>query len=92
MKPLPTAPPTEDDQWIWAGFGRLSGESYPRWWLSRCSHESDRRDAAMMRRLTWMQLPRCEWIPGRPGPVPVVHIMVRLDPEWPVGHHIIDLT
>jgi hypothetical protein len=53
---------------------------------------ADKRDADLMRAITFMSvkhytpdLPAASWMP-------IAHLYIRLDPEWPAGHHVLDVT
>lgn len=90
MKPLPAAPRTPEDRMIWLRLMHGKMPPLPLW----SYREQDRRDAHIM---CWLQVfsarhysPDCVLPPE--VRLPIVHLFVRMDPEWPAGHYGIDLT
>jgi hypothetical protein len=89
MKPLQVAPLTEEDSRIWTRGARYAYDG--SFFLAR---HQDRRDAELMRWLT--RFTERHYHPDMKIPLervmPAAHMWLRLDPEWPVGHYVIDIT
>lgn len=91
MKPLPSAPLTVEDHAAWVGVCcRWRGTPQPM----SAAGRADRRDAELMSWLSLFGHRHYGRMPSMPkaAQLPVVHLWLRIDPEWPAGHHIIDLT
>lgn len=95
MKPrtLPVKWTTEDFLIITA---QWPGRDWARPRLEPLGHsvEADRRDADLMYWLSGMT--EKYYYSSAQMPVgcfvPLAHVWVSLDPDWPAGHHVIDLT
>lgn len=89
MKPRLPAPYTPEDEAILFRHGR------GRWatTLRASGLQADIRDAELM---CWLSLTKVMHYAALPLPrecrLPMAHLWVRIDPEWPADHHIIDLT
>lgn len=86
MKPrLQALSMTKEDIAIWETIDYSRAGQYHAW-----THQ-DRRDAGLMlfassqRLYDWSE-ERGVWI------APFVHCMVKIDPEWPIGHYIINFA
>jgi len=95
MKPRhKSVPLTFDDVSIWIRLGtRWPQRGVP--WMPRHYLTADRCDADLMFFLTRFGVRHWStWAP-RPRPpfwMATAHTLLRIDPEWPAGHHMIDLT
>lgn len=91
MKPLQSVPHTREDLAIWDRIVErhdCQGIAY-----SAASIAAERRDAALMRWLTQAGVRHYAGLDIPPHRrIPLVHLWMRGDCEWPAGHHIIDLT
>lgn len=97
MKPRDSAPLTREDRLIW-------GAVEQRFWeqpghgllipLQLVQRSCDRRDADLMLWMTNMSIKHYAAMPDLPANrwIPLAQIVVKCDPEWPVGHHVIDMT
>jgi hypothetical protein len=91
MKPLRSAPQTREDIAIWDRVvERHDGQGIA---YSAASITADRRDAALM---SWLTQAGVRHYAGLDIPpemrIPLVHLWVRGAADWPVGHHLIELT
>lgn len=91
MKPLPAVPHTLEDAIIAYHFVSRRGFNIPLAFGSYIL--ADRRDAALMSWLTGVGVRHYAGL-AIPAPhrLPLAHLWVRIDPEWPLGHHMFDLT
>lgn len=93
MKPLLIVPLTSEDEDIWHFVGL-----YPYWALrfelETLSISADRRDAELMSWLSNFAHRHYGRMPPMPkaAQLPMVHLWLRIDPDWPLGHYLIDLT
>lgn len=92
MKPHPAAPLTPEDNSVWLFSARRPLALHPVLWDR--SQEADRRDAALMSWLSLFGHRHYARMPHMPksAQVPLAHLWVRIDPQWPAGHSLIDLT
>ncbi len=82
MKPRLSVPLTSEDRVIWWHHVWSSSE-YP---LRDLCRDADRRDAELMH---WLSVTTVTHYAGLPQEcfIPVAHLWIRIDPQWPAGHH-----
>jgi hypothetical protein len=92
MKPLLPAPLTPEDNNVWLFSARRPLALHPVLWDR--SQEADRRDAALMSWLSNFGHRHYARMPKMPksAQLPIAHLWLRIDSEWPRGHYMIDLT
>jgi hypothetical protein len=88
LKPVPLTP-EDRDIWIYVGYGKT--------WVFSEDLESnsafiDRRDAELMFYISAMS--EKHYHPDLPAEcwLPMAHVYLKIDPEWPAGHNTIDMT
>jgi len=95
MKPRQkSAPETGEDFDVWLWVQALQRRRYGR--VPRLPYsDADRRDADLMYFMTRFGVRHWStWAPRSRPPfwMATAHTFLMIDPEWPAGHHVIDLT